>query len=243
MKRLLALVILVGLAAAALYYWKDRGGAVSAQAPSGGLAGVSEKLREAGHAVSDRLRDTKVAGSVKAALELNRTLAPHPIDVSAEGTTAVLRGEVPTEDLRLAAERTAAGVPGVTGVRNEIRVNPALPPPTTDGGRSVGETIDDRALEAKVRMAFSLQRGLEGSDLQVSVFKRAVTLSGTVTSEAQRQLALQVARDTAGVTAVTDHVAPPGGGPSAPAATPVPAASPISQTKVGHSDNSKPRRL
>ena len=48
-------------------------------------------------------------------------------------------------------------------------------------------------------MAFSLNREMKGTDVKVSAFRREVTLAGTVTSEAQRQLALQIAAaDAAG---------------------------------------------
>ena len=105
---------------------------------------------------------------------------------------------MPTEELRLAAERVAAGVPDVKQVRNEIRTG-GNPAPADGAGRSVGESFDDRALEAKVKTAFSLNREMKGSDIKVSAFKREVTLTGTVTGEPQKQLALALARDTAGV--------------------------------------------
>ena len=126
---------------------------------------------------------------------------------------------MPTEELRLAAERVAAGVPDVKQVRNEIRTG-GNPAPADGGSRSVGESFDDRALEAKVNTAFSLNRELKGSDIKVSAFKREVTLTGTVTGEPQKQIALAIARDTAGVAGVRDQIAggPATGGPAAGAA-------------------------
>jgi hyperosmotically inducible periplasmic protein len=209
--RLLALIVLVGLVIAGLYYWRQGDGGARAAATDG-LGNVGDRIGAVGQSVGNRLRDTKVTGQVKAALELNRTLQPYSFDVDTENDVVVLRGEVPTEELRLAAQRVAAGVPDVKQVRNEIRTggNPA----SADGAgsRSIGESFDDRALEAKVSTAFSLNRDMKGSDIKVSAFKREVTLTGSVTGEAQRQLALAVARDTAGVTAVRDQIV---GGPAA----------------------------
>jgi len=222
MSRLLALIVLVGLVLAGLFYWR-RGDLGSRAAASDTLGQVGTKLGEVGHSVGEKLKDTKVKGEVKAALELNRTLAPYDFDISTDGDTVVLRGEVPTADLSAAAEKVAAGVPDVKQVRNEIRVGGAPAAPDA-GRRSVGENIDDRALEAKVNMAFSLNREMQGSDVKVSSFKRQVTLSGTVASPAQKQLAVALARDTAGVEAVNDQIAgtaaAPPPAPAAPLASP-----------------------
>ncbi len=214
MSRFLALIVLIGLVIAGLYYWQ-RTDAGARAAATDGLGDVGNRIEGVGQTVGNRLRDTKVTGQVKAALELSRSLSPYAIDVSTDNEVVVLRGEVPTEDLRLAAERAASGVPDVRQVRNEIRIggNPAAP----DGGRrSVGESFDDRALEAKVSTAFSLNREMAGSDVKVSAFKRDVTLTGTVASEQQKRLAVALAQDTAGVNSVRDQLS---GGP---AANPVP---------------------
>jgi len=80
------------------------------------------------------------------------------------------------------------------------------------GNRSVGESFDDRALEAKVNTAFSLNRDMKGSDIKVSAFKREVTLTGTATGAPQKQLAVALAQDTPGVNAVRDQI---GGGAAA----------------------------
>jgi osmotically-inducible protein OsmY len=212
---LLALIVLVGLVLAGLYYWR-RGDLGTNAAASEGLSEVGSRLGQVGQTVGDSLRDTKLTGQVRAALEINRALEPYDFDVTTEQEVVVLRGEVPTEELRRTAEQVAAGVPEVKGVRNEVRVaygsSPADPP---SARRSVGENIDDRALEAKVRMSYSLNRGMAGSDVKVTAFKREVTLSGTVAGEAQRQLAVALARDTAGVAGVKDQIA---GGAGAPVA-------------------------
>ena len=134
---------------------------------------------------------------------------------------------MPSEEARASAARVASGVPDVTRVDNQLRVNGALAAPAGEG-RSLGENLDDHALEAKVKLAYSLNKDMKGSEVGVDAFRRDVALSGTVTSEPQRQLALQIAQQTAGVAAVKDGLrvagAPaaagsaPGANASAPAA-------------------------
>jgi hyperosmotically inducible periplasmic protein len=220
--RLLALIVLVGLVLAGLYYWRQSDTGARAAATDG-IGQVGDRIGEVGQSVGNRLRDTKVTGQVKAALELSRALQPYSFDVDTTNDVVVLRGEVPTEELRLAAQRVAAGVPDVKEVRNEIRIGGNPAPADGTGSRSVGESFDDRALEAKVNTAFSLNREMKGSDIKVSAFKREVTLTGTVTGEPQKQLALALARDTAGVAGVRDQIAGSAGpgGATAPGAAPL----------------------
>jgi osmotically-inducible protein OsmY len=221
--RFLALILLVGLVLAGLYYWR-RSDTGARAAATEGLGNVGDRIGEVGQSFGGQLRDTKVTGQVKAALELSRSLQPYSFDVDTQNEVVVLRGEVPTEELRLTAERLAAGVPDVKQVRNEIRIGGGAAP-AEGASRSVGESFDDRALEAKVNTAFSLNRDLKGSDIKVSAFKREVTLTGTVTGDAQKQLALALARDTAGVSGVRDQIT--GGGP-APAGGALPATATLS---------------
>lgn len=203
MRRFLLLIVLVGLLAAAFVYLRRDGTQNVPDVPVA-LGEVKEKLGQVG----DKLRGTKTAGSVKAALELNRELQPYDFDVDADTNGVVtLKGELPREDLRTLAGQVAAAVPDVARVDNQVRVNAQAAAPPAGAERTVGENLDDKTLEAKVNLAFSLNKDLKGTDLKVQAFKRAVTLSGQVATPAQRQLATSIAQQTTGVQTVTDRIA------------------------------------
>ena len=203
MRRLLALLVVGALVLGVLYFWKYQPGRLP-HLQSEKLGAVGTKLGEVGETVGEKLRATKTKGAVKAALELNRNLNSYPIEVDAQDDGAVvLRGTVPTEAARADAARVATGVPDVARVDNQLRVDLALASSSGEG-RSLGENFDDHALEAKVKMAYSLSKDMKGSDVKVSAFRREVTLGGTVVSEAQRQAALQIAQQTPQVSAVKD---------------------------------------
>ena len=131
MSRLLALLALVGLVLAGLYDRRDGAPGLPAEAKPA-LEGVGSRLGEMGRTVGATVRDTTLTGKVRAAFELNRTVEPYDLDVATDGESVVLRGEVPSDAVREAAARIAADVPGVSGVRPEIRVGqgaaPAPPP-------------------------------------------------------------------------------------------------------------------
>jgi osmotically-inducible protein OsmY len=160
-------------------------------------AEARETLTEAGR----ELRDAKVSASVKTALGLNRTLRQHSIDVSTENGVVTLSGRVGSEEERARAESVAAAVPDVRQVVNRIRVGGV---PASSTGRSLGERFDDEKIEVAVRLALSLNKGLDGTDVTVQAYRGEVTLAGEVATEAQRQQALQIARDTSSVSRVVD---------------------------------------
>jgi hyperosmotically inducible periplasmic protein len=228
-KRLLALIILVALAWVGYQYYVRKGGLPLSESQ---VATARDSARETVGAVGDKLRSTKTSGSVKAAFELNRSLAPYPIDISAEGDVVVLRGDVPNAETRALAEKVAASVPDVAQVRNELRVGGA-PAAAPGDERSIGENVDDRAIETKVRLAFSLNRDLKGTDISVSSYRKAVTLGGEVGTETQHQTALLVARDTAGVASVTDQIRVSGSAGAPPGSATPPVAPPGTAAGAG----------
>lgn len=216
MKRLLGLIVLIALAVVAYTYWKNKPGTAQQAAQ-----GVATEARSALDKVGDKIRETKTAGSVKAAFELNRDLSAARIDVDADENGGVtLKGQVASEQVRQAAGKVAAAVPDVKHVTNQLSVNPSLPGAAAEGGRTMGESLDDKTLETKVNLAFSLNRTLKGTDLKVKSYQRHLTLSGQVDGESQRQAALEVARQAPSVLDVTDQITVRAGGAAAPAAGP-----------------------
>jgi osmotically-inducible protein OsmY len=161
--------------------------------------------------VGGEIKDTATTGAVKAAFGLNRRLREHDLSVSTENGVVTLRGELPSAELRTLAMRVAQAVPDVRVVVDQLRVTDRAPAPRADG-RTLGESLDDRSLEVQVRLAFSLNRDLKGADVEVRSFRRQLTLAGEVASEAQRALALETARETAGVETVRSELRVRGGG-------------------------------
>lgn len=97
-----------------------------------------------------------------------------------------------------------------------------LPPVDSARAREMGAAIGDKVavgasaaqkalanstLTGKIKAKITLDDTLKGSSIGVETNEGAVTLSGTVSSEKQRTRALQLARETDGVKAVTDHLA------------------------------------
>ena len=183
MKRLLALLVLIAIGVAAFYYWKKPATAERA------AQGAASEARQALDTVGQKLKETKYTGSVKAAFELNRELAPLSIDIdSNEDGVVTLKGAVPSEDLKALAGKVAASVPGVTQVNSQLVVG-AAPPPAAGGDR-VG----------RVQQALHANSSLSAYTITVRDEGGRVVLTGRVRTSAEKDLAGLLARDAAGGT-------------------------------------------
>ncbi|MEV6872094.1 BON domain-containing protein [Amycolatopsis sp. NPDC051128] len=115
--------------------------------------------------------------------------------VRAEVTDHVitLRGNVDWQFQREAARHAMATLPGVSGIRNLITLTAAtlVPPAETQG---------------RIKAALRRHAAPEAPHIEVDVLGSHVTLSGTVSSSAERRAAEQAAWFAAGVTAVDNQV-------------------------------------
>ena len=86
-----------------------------------------------------------------------------------------------------------------------------------EAGAKVGETaalaanqakqaLDNGAITAKIKSKMTLDDTIDALKINVDTANRVVTLTGTVDTEAQRQRALQLARETEGVREVVDRL-------------------------------------
>jgi hyperosmotically inducible protein len=83
---------------------------------------------------------------------------------------------------------------------------PATPSsPTVD--RSVGQTLDDAGITAKVKTALAAEKDVSALAIDVDTVQGNVTLSGRVTDQSVAQRAIQVARSVEGVKSVDNKLA------------------------------------
>jgi len=77
-------------------------------------------------------------------------------------------------------------------------------PLVTGCGKTVGETIDDTTITTRVKTAMLNDPAVGGLRIDVDTFRGAVTLSGAVKSQMEREQAIAIARRVSGVTQVKD---------------------------------------
>jgi len=71
----------------------------------------------------------------------------------------------------------------------------------------IEETLAEGAISAKIKTKMALDETVKARRIDVSTTHSTVTLSGTVESAAEHDRAVSLARETAGVTRVVDHLA------------------------------------
>ena len=111
------------------------------------------------------------------------------------------------------SDRGGATEPGAVGTRG----NPVDVDSARGTGAEIGERVAegvnegralaaDAALTAKIKSKMALDDTIEAAAIDVDTTGGVVTLTGTVASDAQRQRAMHLARETDGVTSVVDRL-------------------------------------
>jgi hyperosmotically inducible protein len=72
--------------------------------------------------------------------------------------------------------------------------------------RSTGEVIDDASITTAIKAKYAADPEVKAHEIDVDTANGEVTLSGNVDSNAVRQEAVQIARNTDGVRSVTDNM-------------------------------------
>ena len=103
-------------------------------------------------------------------------------------------------------------VPGVTGTAGRVDTSRAraagaeVGARTAEAANEAGAVLSDAAVTAKIKSKMALDDTVKASSINVSTDGRVVTLRGTVGSAAERDRAVQLAKETAGVRQVVDHL-------------------------------------
>jgi osmotically-inducible protein OsmY len=113
-----------------------------------------------------------------------------------------------TDDRREAVGTTGTPAPDAPDVNRERarEVGAEIGERTADAAGQARRALSDGSLTAKIKAKMALDDSVKALDIDVDTNGTTVTLSGVVDTEAQRQRALQLARETAGVTRVVDRL-------------------------------------
>jgi hyperosmotically inducible protein len=78
-----------------------------------------------------------------------------------------------------------------------------------EAATKVEQTLDEAALTTKIKAKMALDDSVKARTINVTTHGTTVTLSGTVESRVERERAVSLARETAGVTRVIDDLHTP----------------------------------
>jgi osmotically-inducible protein OsmY len=93
-----------------------------------------------------------------------------------------------------------------TAKREAAKVASAVADKAGDAAGKLGDTVRDGALTAKIKSKMALDDHVKARAIDVDTTDSVATLSGVVASADERKRALQLARDTEGITRVVDEL-------------------------------------
>ena len=155
--------------------------------------------------LSQRFDDATLVATVKSKLLWNSNTEGLDINVNADNGTVSLVGTAQSAEAKDLAGRLAANTDGVREVKNQLSVSgtPSSAAKAQNTADDAGAVISDAWITSKVKSSFFYSRNLDGLDISVETQKGMVSLSGSVQSKAEKQLAIETARNIRGVRGVS----------------------------------------
>jgi osmotically-inducible protein OsmY len=146
--------------------------------------------------------DARITSAIQSKYFLDDTVKGRHINVDTSTGVVTLRGEVANEAERAKALQLARDTDGVQRVEDALTVNPQTAS-TPDIAPSVSA---DEAITTKIRAQFFLDPDVKVTPMKVTSSDGIVTLEGEVQSQAAKDRAIEIARQTDGVMQVIDRL-------------------------------------
>jgi hyperosmotically inducible protein len=145
--------------------------------------------------------DAGITTKVKTALVADDTVKAFQIDVDTKNKVVTLNGTVDSAAAKARAVTVAQGTEGVASVVDNITVTVPEKP-----GTPADVVVTDAALTTAVKTKLLADPDVKGLKIDVDSKDGVVTLTGTVKSQAEKDKALRLARETLSVRTVTDKL-------------------------------------
>lgn len=151
-----------------------------------------------------RLEDATLAATVKSKLLWNSNTRGLDIQVRSENGAITLSGNAQTSAAKELAGQLAENTEGVSQVFNHLSISSAdsSSSEVQTAVEEARENISDGWITSKVKASFLYSRNLDGLNIEVNTQDGLVTLRGKVLSNAEKRLAMDIARNIRGVRGV-----------------------------------------
>jgi hyperosmotically inducible periplasmic protein len=139
--------------------------------------------------------DDRIESSAKKSYVFKTHLKDDSIKTESKNGAVTLTGTVATSSHKSLAQDTVESLPGVKSVDNQLKVKGESPAEHSDGW-----------LGTKVKTALLFHRNVSATKTDVNVKDGIVTLRGEASSEAQKELTTEYAKDVEGVKEVKNEM-------------------------------------
>jgi hyperosmotically inducible protein len=145
--------------------------------------------------------DAGITTSVKNQLTSDDLVKARNIDVDTADRVVTLSGEVQSSAEEAQALQLARNTEGVANVVDRLEVVPEAVAEPPDAS-----LVSDAGTTAEIKAKLLADTQVSGLRIDVDTRDSVVTLSGTVTTAAEKNKALELAREVSGVTRVEDQL-------------------------------------
>jgi osmotically-inducible protein OsmY len=163
--------------------------------------GTASLAANAENTWKDSASDAWIDGKAETTLMLNGNLDSFDINTDVKNGKVILTGKVDREVDKALATELVMSLDGVTDVDNQLTVSEEM---NDEDDGEVMQSLNDAKIETVVKTRLMFESEVSGMDIDVESEMGEVTLSGTVDTDAERQLAIKIAENTNDVKNVVD---------------------------------------
>jgi hyperosmotically inducible protein len=139
--------------------------------------------------------DDRIESSAKKSYVFKTYLKDDSIKIESKNGAVILTGTVADSSQKSLAENTVESLPGVKSVDNQLKVKGESPAEHSDGW-----------IGTKVKTTLLFHRNVRATKTDVKVTDGVVSLSGEASSQAQKELTTEYAKDVEGVKEVKNEM-------------------------------------
>lgn len=159
----------------------------------------------------DNAKDAWIDGKAEATLLFNQHINSFHIKTDVKDGVVTLTGTTDNSTDKDLAGELVQGLQGVKDVNNEITVSQNMTdsPKGADKNKatdSAKSALIDTKIATVLKTRYLWNQNIEGTKIHIDVDKGIVTLTGNLKSDAEKQLAVQIARNTTDVKQVKDEI-------------------------------------
>lgn len=157
-----------------------------------------------GSSLSQRFDDATLTAMVKSKLLWNSNTEGLDINVDTQNGVVTLKGSARTAEAKELAGHLAQNTEGVERVNNHLSISESdsTAAQAQQAADETSRAISDAWITSKVKSSYLYDRQLDGLDISVETKAGMVALSGSVLSAAEKELAIETARNIRGVRGV-----------------------------------------
>lgn len=150
--------------------------------------------------------DAWIDGKAEATLLFNTHLNSFDINTDVDKGVVTLTGKVNHEVDKKLAKELVMGIDGVTEVDNRLTVIPDKNSKSEQQDSKLESDFVDAKIATVIKTRLLFDTDISGTSIDVDVEEQTVTLTGEVDSEAEKQLAINIAKNADDVENVKDEL-------------------------------------